>query len=167
MSILTQESRAVQNPALGATLIWRFANAYTDAHRTKDLPVLPLAYIVLPIVFHKETCELVAGTQKQTGLHGFVEKFARTDVAKLDVLLGIHTRALALRTLTTESIQIAIRRRLVTLLSASGQFAALSQTPPSAVPKNTRPLLTAAEKLGAWCSPLSLFEIASALKVAF
>src|SRR4051794_10336911 len=117
MSILTLESRAVQNPALGATLIWRFASAYTDAHRTKDLPVLPLAYVVLPIVFHKETCDMVASTHKQTGLHGFVEKFSRTEVAKSDLLLAIHTRALRLRMLTTESLQIAIRHRLLTMIS--------------------------------------------------
>src|SRR3954464_4855820 len=105
MSVLSQESRAVQNPALGATLLWRFASAFTDTHQTKDSPVLPLAYIVLPIVYHRETCELVAGTQRQTGLHGFVEKFSRPEVAKSDLLLAIHTRTLELRNLSTESLR--------------------------------------------------------------
>lgn len=167
MSVLTQESRAVQNPALGATLLWRFASAYADAHKTKESPLLPLAYIVLPIIYHRDTCELVIGTQRQSGLHAFVEKFFRPDVAKSDLLLGIHSRAIELRELSTESLRIAINRRLLTLISSTGQFAALSTSAPSAVPKSARSLLAASEKLGGWCSSLSLFEVGSALKVAF
>src|SRR6266508_1954061 len=112
MSVLTEESRAVQNPALGAALVWRFACAYSNAHRTKDSPVLPLAYIVLPIIYHRETCELVVGTQRQSGLHGFVEKFSRSNVAKADLLLSIHGRMLELKDLSTTSLQMAVRHRL-------------------------------------------------------
>jgi hypothetical protein len=167
MSVLANESRIVQNPGLGAVLLWRFATGYTESHRTKESPVIQLAFLVLPIVYHRETCELVTSTQRQSGLHGFVDKFSRSDVVKSDVLLSIHTRALTLRSLTIESLRVGVRHRLVGLLTSAGQFVPLTTSAPSAVPNSTRPLLAVAEKLGAWCAPLSLFEIASALKVSF
>ena len=80
MSTLTQEVRHVQNPALGSTLLWRFACGYTEHHKTSDAPPLPLLFIVLPILFHRETFEILKRTNRPTGLHGFADKFSQTDL---------------------------------------------------------------------------------------
>jgi hypothetical protein len=164
MSVLSHENHIVQNPALGAVLLWRFAVGYTGVHKTRESPVLQLAFIVLPMIYHQETCQLLSGTQRQSGLHGFVDKFSRTEVVKSDLLLAIHSRAIAFRSLTLDSLRIGVRHRLLALLTSMGQIVPLTTSAPSAVPNSARHLLAAAEKLGAWCAPLTLFEITSALK---
>lgn len=65
---LTKEVRYVQNPALGAVLLWRFSVGFTESHTTSDSPVLPLSFLVLPILMHHETFDFLRSTQKQTGL---------------------------------------------------------------------------------------------------
>jgi len=167
MSVLASETHIVQNPALGCVLLWRFAAGFTRAHKTEASPVLQLAFIVLPTIYHQETCELLQKTQYQSGLNGFVDKFTRSDVAKSDLLLAIHNRAIALRSLTLDSLRVGVRHHLLAISASTGTFIPLSNSPPSAVAVSARPLLKAAEKLGAWCAPLTLFEITSALKVAF
>jgi hypothetical protein len=164
-STLTRETRFVQNPALGATLLWRFACGYADAHRTAEAPPVPLAFIVLPLLYHRDTGELL--THTRTNLSTFVEKFSRSDTAKTDVLLSLHERVLATRSLSLQSLQLAVQCRLLTVIPTTARFASLSSAQPSGVAASVRPMLAAAERLGAWCSGLTFFEISNALKVDF
>ena len=167
MSTLTQEVRHVQNPALGGVLLWRFVCGYVDKHKTSDHPPLPLLFIVLPILFHRETFEVIKSTNRPTGLHGFADKFSRTTLAKSDVLLGIQTRAVSWRALTWESLQMDVQSRLVTVSRSVGTAIPVTTTPARGVPPSIKPLVSNAEKLGEWCSELSLFEIGTILKVGF
>ncbi len=167
MSTLTEEVRHIQNPALGGVLIWRFACGYAHQHKTSTPPPLPLTFIVLPILLHFETFDVLKRTLRPSGLHGFADKFSRSDVAKSDVLLGIHSRAAAWRKLTRESLQLGLLCRLVTVSSADGTVIPLTTASPTGVPSSISPLLVNAEKLGEWCGDLTLFEIGSILKVGF
>ena len=134
---------------------------------TSDHPPLQLAFIVLPVLLHKETFVLLKGTQRATGLNGFAGKFANTSVGKSDILLAIQPRALAWRPLSLESLRIGVQTRLLTISSADGTFIPVSTSPATGVPASVRPLLDNADKLGVWCAALSLFEIGNSLKVAF
>jgi hypothetical protein len=163
---LTREARYVQNPALGAILLWRFVVAYTEAHKTSDAPLLPLGFVVLPILLHQETFALLKATQKQTGLHGFVDKFSRSGVERSDLLLAIHSRAEAMRPLTIESLQESIRHNLLSISKADAKLIALSMTRPSGMASSVKSLVDGAEKLGMWYAQLTPFEIATALKVS-
>jgi hypothetical protein len=49
-----REVNNVQNPALGAALIWRFAIGYSAKSKTSDYPVLQLCFLVPPMIFHKK-----------------------------------------------------------------------------------------------------------------
>ena len=167
MSTLSQEARYVQNAALGAVLLWRYVLGWTDHNRTSAYPALPLLFLVLPILFHHETLEILKSTNRPTGLHGFAEKFSRSSSRKSDVLMGIHSRAVSWRRLTWESIQIGVRAKLLSLSSSSAAVIPLTKAKPSAVPGSIRPLLYNAEKLGQWCANLSMFEVATILKVHF
>jgi hypothetical protein len=167
MSTLTKEARVIQNPALGAVLLWRFACGYSGNHPTSNYPPLQLAFIVLPILLHRDTFDLLKGTQRATGLHGFADKFSRTNVAQSDVLLAIQSRAIAWRPLSLESLRMGIHTRLLTVSCAEGRVIPVTTSSASAVPDSVKPLLFNAEKLGAWCSALTLYEIGTALKVAF
>ena len=60
------EAAIVQNPALGAFALWKFGLAYQA--RNGDRAVLPLAFLVLPLILHEETRQVVLSTQKSSGL---------------------------------------------------------------------------------------------------
>ena len=90
MSTLTRETHLIQNPALGAVLIWRFTCGYVAKHATSDHPPLQLAFIVLPLLLHKDTFALLKSTQRTTGLHGFTDKFTQTAIGMSDILLAVR-----------------------------------------------------------------------------
>jgi hypothetical protein len=167
MRTLTQETRHVQNPALGAVLLWRFVCGYTGQHKTHEFPPLQQLFIVLPIIFHRETFEILRGTNRPSGLHGFADKFSRAAVGKSDVLIGIQSRAVLWRALTLESLNLSIATRLLTVSRTDATAIPLTTTSSSGVPQTIKPLMTNSEKLGEWCSDLSLFEVGTILKVGF
>jgi hypothetical protein len=73
-----------------------------------------------------------------------------------------------MRTLTWESIQIGLTSNVLSLNTESGSLMSLSDTPlVSGVPQSIRPLLGSAEKLGAWFSGLTLYEIGLQMQVTF
>lgn len=165
MNCLTQEVRNVQNPALGAGLLWRFACGYIESQATHNPVPLPLIFIVLPIVLHERSEELVSRTQTASGLRAFAAKFGNSDNSMQDVLLAIHGRMLALRRLTHESVRLALATHLL-FLETSGTLIALSHTRAAAgISNRVQRLMRNAEKLGHWCGPLTTHEVATTLKV--
>lgn len=165
MTSLSREVRSVQNPALGATLIWRFIVGYSNQSAGRPQVPLPLAFMVLPIVLHEETCKVLRSTQSDSGLFAFADKFSRSDSLRADLLLSIQPRIDQFKKLTWESLQVAFDRRLISLDPATPTVTTLLTTPPAGVPTSVRPLLDNSEKLGVWCAQLTLFEISSVLKV--
>jgi hypothetical protein len=138
---------------------------YTKEHRTSDHVPLPLAFIVLPLLYHHDTCSILHGTRGS--LHAFADKFVRSDTVQADVLLDVQRRALAFRQLTLGALELGIRKQLLTVLTAKAQLAALSGSRTSGVPVSVTPLLSDSEKLGRWCAAVTLFEISRVLKVDF
>jgi hypothetical protein len=164
---LTQEVNNVQNPALGAGLLWRFSCGYVGAHKTSEPVPLPLLFLVLPILFHEQTSEFVKNTQKASGMRAFTAKFGESKTSKQDLLLAIHDRAIRFRALTTDSLQLALATRLLHL-ELEGRIVPLSMTAANTgFADETKELIKAAEKLGYWCAFLTLHEIATTLKVRF
>jgi hypothetical protein len=164
---LNRELRAVQNPALAAMLLWRCASGYSaGSNRSAPIP-LPLLFLVLPILLHQETAELVTSTLKASGLRKFVEKFQLAAQSKTDLLLAIGPRAQAMRDLTGEALGIAVLCGVLAFEDDAARAFSLSDTPPVAgIPQSVRPLLGGAEKLGAWFAGASLYEVALLLQVS-
>jgi len=164
---LAREVQYVQNPALGAVLIWRFSCGYFQAHPSRDSAALVLAYLVLPILFHEASRQVVRSTQTGSGLRTAVTKFEENQNPRQDVLLAVQTRAEVFRTLTTKSLGIAVSKSLVSI-DTSARLVPLSLTAATAgVPGEARQLMRDAEKLGRWCALLTLHEISNLLKVRF
>jgi hypothetical protein len=157
----------VQNPALGALIIWRFTTAYSEgANGTTGCP-LPMTFLVLPMILHAATAARIRGTQTRSGLRAFAGKFSTAKATEADVLLGLHDRAHAMRDQSLEALRTAVRARLVSADAASARVFPLSSAPARGVASSVRRLLADAEKLGAWCAELTPFEVASTLKVRF
>jgi len=92
--MLAREAQNVQNPALGAALVWRFCCGYVETNRVSAPPPLQLLFLVLPIVLHQATSEFVRRTYKSSGLRAFAAKFGDSAVSKQDLLIQIHARSI-------------------------------------------------------------------------
>jgi hypothetical protein len=162
--MLAREAENVQNPALGAALMWRFCCAYVDSHPTGDSPSLPVLFIVLPVVLHQTTAGLLRRTLQSSGLRAYAAKFGESKVAKQDVLLQIHERSTRWRSLSLHSVELASAAKLIHV-TPTGEAVPLSRTKARGVPAEVKQLMADAEKLGAWCGKLTLHEITTTLKV--
>jgi hypothetical protein len=66
------ELEIVQNPAVGAYLIWQFGLAF-QAESGEPAP-LAAAFLVLPLILHKRTLDVILSTLKASGLTLFASK---------------------------------------------------------------------------------------------
>jgi len=163
MNSLTHEIENVQNPAIGAAILWRFVCGY---YSTEKNPVpFPLLFIVLPMIFREDLCDIIKTTQKGKGLSKVSEKLFKDK--KNDNLYAINNTAISLRQKSLESICIAENAKLLVLDVETALVYPLIETKKTTVSSSTKALLDAADKLGLWCSSLSLLEICDWLKVRF
>jgi hypothetical protein len=168
MGILGREIRAVQNPAIGATLIAAATRGFTEASGVHAGMPLPLAFLVLPIVLHAATYRLVAGTMKKSGLRYFADKFGQAKNAQSDLVLAIQRRAVLLRSTTFESLDLMLQSGLSVLDSKEAVLSTTnSLTGVLGQIHAEVELHRDAEKLGYWFGLLSPFELSIILKVAF
>ncbi|MGH1358267.1 MAG: three component ABC system middle component [Burkholderiaceae bacterium] len=162
--MLAREAQNVQNPALGAALVWRFCCGYVEAHRVNAPPPLPLLFLVLPIILHQATSEFVKRTYKSSGLRAFAAKFGDSSVSKQDLLIQIHDRSVRWRKLSLQSIELAVAGSLLKLAD-NGEAIPLSKTKARGLSDEVKHLMDLAEKLGAWFGELTVHEIVTTLKV--
>lgn len=150
----------VQNPALGALLLWSFGASFQNTVARNPVGFLPL-FLILPLVIHKPTLEIISRTNKSSGLGKFCEKLGQ----KREELLAVHTRALVLRDLTLNSIGFGVRANLLKVDYSLGSVTSLDANPPAPTGR-IRPLVNGSKKIGIWFQPHSEVEIFKALQVA-
>ena len=154
----------VQNPALGAVLLWRFTCGY---YSNENRPVpFPLLFVVLPIVFRQDLCSVIKSTQRASGLSKVSEKLFSGKLN--DSIHYINNTAIQIRELTLDAFNIAVEANLVSLSTQNAVVFPLTTTIRKYTPKgDCKSMLAAAEKLGTWCSELTLLEVSKWLKVRF
>jgi hypothetical protein len=166
MTTLGHESRMMQNSALGAVLLWRFAAAYTKSSGKEEV-LMPLCFLPLPMVWHEKTAEHVRSTQLNSGLRRFAAKFTDETPSDLDILLDLNRRAYLWRSKSLQSLRFGVSTGLMKL-NKSGHIKpnekdwSVNECNPQ-----TRKMCNAAGKIGAWFAPLSLREISMAIHVNF
>lgn len=156
----------VQNPAIGAYLIWNFTLGYQEDGATEAAPFL-LAFLVLPMLLHQQTLEAVASTRKASGLTLFAAKFDR----EREALVELHSRARLLRPLSLQSIGVASTSRLIRIEHGSallhGYPLDLLDVKKPSIPERLKGFSSAADKIGYWFSKLGISQIASTLRIDF
>lgn len=164
MNVLAQETQLMQNPALGALLLWRFAKAYPESHLQKLDSPLPLAFIVLPLVWHPDTAEVIAGTLTTSGLRKYAAKFTESEGAR-DVLIGINDRVAHLRPKTRAALRVALATGLVGV-TPDARIVSKLQSNEQGSNSTVLSMADNAEKLAAWFAPLSTHEVSLILHVS-
>jgi hypothetical protein len=168
MTALSEVVGHVQNPALGAVLEWQFVVGYSDERGDASGCPLPLLFIVLPLVLHRDSLEHIDSTLRKSGLLAFASKFSISDNNESDILLSVHERVSTMRGLSLRSLRVALGAHLLTVDPSDGTAYGLSKTLPRAgITERSRVLLRNARKLGDWCGALTVFEIASILRIRF
>ena len=165
MGNLSKEFENVQNPALGAYAIWNFSRGYYE-YNNSFIP-FQLLFIVLPIVFRADLVDIIASTQKQSGLRYFTDKFLTTKVLKNDMISHIHKASEEAKKLTLNSLQIAIHANLISIDIENGLVFPITTSEKKNESVSVKRLGKAAEKLGNWCARLTMYEISQILKVRF
>lgn len=152
----------VQNPALGAFAIWRFGAGYQAV--SSSPPLLPLSFLVLPLVFHATTLSHISSTMPGSGLALFAAKLAR----ERENLLAVHHRALAMRELSFASIGVAEAAGLITLdyVGARLRSNEIEIRRPN-LPERLKPISSASEKIGRWFAAVGPIQVGSVLAVSY
>ncbi len=155
---------AVQNPALGAAIVWQFVSGYYSVNAAA-VP-FPLLFIVLPIIYNKELRTVIKSTQARSGLSKVSEKLIQQK--NNDSLYSIHSVAESLKMTSLQSICIANDTQLISVdLSSALVYPISTKKPPKLKSLEITQMLSSAFKIGQWCAGLPLVEICRRLKVRF
>ncbi|PVX82410.1 three component ABC system middle component [Paraburkholderia unamae] len=159
--MLLDEIDAIQNPGLGAALIWRAVCGYYSSSNKADGCPAVLAFLVLPVIFNEDLREVVTKTFKSSGIRKFESKF----VKQIDLLFSIQERAEAMRDLSRRSLALSLSTGLLTLSTEAAQLWPRSTAFTRALPAEVLDLASAAEKLGMWAQQTSLRELSYSLRL--
>lgn len=154
----------IQNPALCAFVLWKFAKAHQV--RNNEEAILPLFFLVLPMVLHRPTLDLVLSTNKASGLGLFAGKLGENR----EDLIALHDRANRLKSLTFEALVLGENRRLLTIKTQDASVRANELGDgykiPS-LPERLRWITPACDRVGYWFAGLPVQQIARSLQVEF
>lgn len=156
------EAEIVQNPALGAALLWMFSLAYAKACDGPGVP-MPVMFIVLPILLDEHTRDVASTTRTNSGLN----KFSLKLLTKKEDLLSIHSRMLRLRMLTLKSLSLAIAKGLLEIEVSNALVRTKRTSRGHSFPDELNEFFKVANRLGGWCGRVQLTDIQTFLRVSF
>ncbi len=136
---------------------------YYGTEENKQVP-FPLLFIVLPIIFREDLRTVIDGTNKPSGLQKVSEKLFKD--RRTDLFYSIHNSAEQYKEITLTAINIAIAKSLISVDINTATILPLLRKV-SKMPKSSERLLKLGDKLGIWCSAMTLHEISQLLKVRF
>lgn len=140
----------VQNPALGALLLWRFGKSYQE-ERLIEPALLHSFFVVLPLLYHAPSLERIRTTYDSSGLSQFAKKLSD----ERELLISVQERTLKMRELTLSSVAAAISSGLMHLTYDTGRLRSNEVRPPKP-PERLKYHIAGAEKLGHWFGRMTL-----------
>jgi len=155
------EIEVVQNPALGACLLWAFVREFTEATHGKRGPTIPFVMLVLPMVLHEPTFNALKTRRFDGGLLLAVAE-DRT------ISAGLQRRLIDSSDLSLRSLNLALLSGLIHFDPPSAEFFPARKTPPEmTIGGDTSELSKAASRIGFWCASLQIEHLLSLLNVRF
>lgn len=149
----------VQNPAFGSLLLWSFGRGF-QAERVGELPLLTPFFLTLPLVLHGPTMRIIKSTNQGSGLAKFISKLAE----ERERLFAVHDRALAMRSLTLESVATGISAKLLSVDYGTASVRSNDVKLP-VPPERLKHHVASAEKVGRWFARLPPNQVFSLLQI--
>ncbi|MBG6233788.1 hypothetical protein IWX76_000343 [Pedobacter sp. CAN_A7] len=109
MGEIVEEVKLFNTPALGAYLLWKFTEGYTNGHKSGDAPIA-LHHFIASAILTSENLK-VPISNKRENLQSYIRSFE--DNKTSDLLLGIHERIKEKMHYTWSSIDIAVANGLL------------------------------------------------------
>ena len=162
MTDILFEQQVVQNPGLGAEVLWHAVNeAYEEKNRAEGMPLF-MAFIVLPLALHRRSAIALASKVKPGALYKAI-------ASDREITLGLQERMEALSERTLQSLSVAFSAGLLLLdRDQSLQLIPGRRSPPVVhVTEEVKTLLAAAKRIGQATAELPPAQIATHLNIQF
>lgn len=154
----------VQNPAIGAYLIYHFVKGYY-ANKQKNVPI-HLLFIVLPFMFDEACRQAAISFNKNKGISKLVDKINNGN--KTNSIYLINKKAIKLKECTWDSINIAMASSLIDFDFETAEAFVLNDTVKEPRFNETlSKMIKASEKIGFVFADSNLIELCSYLNVRF
>ena len=142
------ESEIVHNPVLGAMALWQFARAYFETTAQTEGPELPVALLVLPMVFHRRTAATIYRMKRASGLWKALHEHP-------EIPAGLQRRVESFADLSLESLSAAIAGSLLSFDRAVPwpRYTPVMKTMPEEMAspsQDVAQIYAAAQRLGWW-----------------
>jgi hypothetical protein len=154
------ESEIVYNSPLGAFLLFSFAKQYAIFSEHDRTPFI-LFFLVLPLIYHGETREVLKSTQAGSGLRIFASKLNKTR----SPTFMIQDRAIGFRGLSLKCVSSAIEMGFIRLFPETAEICCADFDCSDAPIELVAELVKCAEKLGRWFAEIDIRELTKLLKV--
>ncbi|MDF9773648.1 three component ABC system middle component [Pseudomonas baetica] len=154
------ESQIVYNTPLGGFLLSNFAKKY-ELFSGHDRIPFTLLFLVLPLLYHGETREVLKSTQAGSGLRIFASKLNKTR----SPTFMIQDRAVGFRGLSLTCVSAAIDMGFIRLFPETAEVCCVDFDYSDAPIELIAELVKCAEKLGRWFAEVDIRELTKLLKV--
>lgn len=156
------EQRVIQNPGLGAEVIWQAVQeAYESTGRVAGVP-LPLIFLILPLTFHKRTATVLASKTQPGALYKALGE-------DRELTIGLQDRMQAMCDRTFQALSIGFQTDL--LLYDEGPERQLipgkKTAPVIHVTDDVKVILNAARRVGQAFCEMSIVQFTTQLNIRF
>ena len=165
MKEMFSEYDNVQNPMLGAYLLWSFVLGYFS-EKNEYAPIEEL-FIVLPMIMRSDIADQVKSTNKVSGMRAMSDKFMKADILKNDIISNLHKDIQSMKDISAMALAEAIKAGLVSVDVENSTIFPLELRKHNKESVNVLQMGKNAEKLGQWCAGMDLIQIEEILKVRF
>jgi hypothetical protein len=149
----------VQNPVLGAYLVWRLCLSY-QIESEENSTIIHYCFLALPLCYDANMSEAIRRTKKGSGLGKAVERISHNK----EHLVRLPTEIKAYRLATTEALAIGSQCGLLRMIYEEGRVRGIDAKTPR-LPTRLSDLEKAADKLGTWFGRLDLSVVSNLLNV--
>jgi len=156
------EQRVTQNTGLAAEAIWQaVAEAYASREQAEGVP-FPLAFLVLPLVFHQRSAAVLASKSQPGALY----KALADD---REITIGLQERMQAMSDRTLQALSIAFSTGLIQIDSDhQRQLIPGRKTPPvQHVTEEVKLIMSASKRVGQAFGEMNIIQLATHLGVKF
>jgi len=156
------EQRVIQNTGLAAETIWQAVRETHEANGRSEGVSLPLAFLVLPLAFHKRTATVLASKAQPGALYKALGE-------DRELTVGLQERMQALADRTFQAMSIAFQTELLLLdQDHQRQLIPGRRTPPvTHVTEEVKVILNAAKRVGHAFAEMSVVQLSTHLNIRF
>lgn len=158
-----KEFYIVQNHAIGALSLYNFTKSYYETNN-KEGPLLPLIFLVLPIIFNQRCLNSIGDVRRVTGKISMLNVLAE----HRDIPVGLQRRMVEMSGQTLRSLNLSFAQKLLKYDSEEVKLIPNKYLKiPSSNSNDNQKMFHASRILGKWFAHNSIEQICISLNVTF